>query len=91
MNTTDLLKVKREILLMKLQAGRAEYTEPVVREKSLDRDEPRSATMRFIVRHPALCMWVVGECLPFVLTTLLGNAGERCAKALRADQRRAAD
>ncbi len=91
MSATDSLKIQRETVLATLHARRLEFTEPAVPESTTDADffpgAPRSATMRFIVNHPALCMWVVSECLPFVLTTFLGDAGKRCARALRSDRR----
>jgi hypothetical protein len=86
MTTEKALSIRRELLLVDLHAQRqllAVRSDPVLAGRSF---HARSATMRFILRRPHLCLWAIGELLPFVLGKFGGGTGERFARAMHADQ-----
>lgn len=65
------LRMRREILLIGLQAQRQiilELTPPKANDAAF---YPRSATMQFILQRPRLWLWVVGEGLPYVLNRFM--------------------
>jgi len=65
------LQLQHEILLLRLQAQRLVFMQAMPKDTPLvDSIKPRSAVMRFILRRPQLCLWAVGEGLPFLLSHL---------------------
>lgn len=75
MSSTISLKAQRELLLLELQAIRIVEIESLAYKDTLSLYKPSSATMRFILQHPALCLWVADECLPALLSVIRRRFG----------------
>lgn len=87
MSTLKELVARRELLLLEIQVQRQLLA---VRNVPLIAGVPfnaRSATMRFILCRPHLCLWAIGEIVPFLFSKLPGSSGKRFARAFHADQK----
>lgn len=71
------LQIQHEILLLQLQAQRLVFMQHTPEAPLLLAIKPRSATMRFILRRPGLCLWILGESLPFVMRALRARQRKR--------------
>lgn len=85
MSAFSKLVARRELLLVEMHVQRqllAAYSAPVAAIISID---ARSATMRFILGRPHLCLWAAAQLLPFLARRLPGKSGKRFARAFQAD------
>lgn len=77
------LQVQHEEILKRLRAQRLAIVSQGLTAAAADHYNPRSVTMRFILRRPELCLWLVGEIVPFFLNRFVGSAAKRKARARR--------
>ena len=86
MNLYCELVAERELLVMELQIQRqllAGFSVFLVAERPVD---ARSATMRFILGRPQLCLWAAGQIIPYLISKIPGKSAKRFARALQADR-----
>lgn len=71
------LDIQREILLINLRAQRLVMAGAAPAVGAGDSTYPRSAVLQFVLRRPQLCLWVLGECVPFILGRVMRRARKR--------------
>lgn len=91
MKTPAELYAMRDRLLIHMHTRRQLMRVSSVPGIAIQSGNARSATMRFILHRPHLCLWVLGEVVPFLFSKMPGKAGKRFARAFVADQSRFAD
>jgi hypothetical protein len=86
MSASSELIARRKLLVLEMQIQRqliAVASVPMIAGKPV---YARSVTMRFILNRPHLCLWALGEFIPFLVSKFSGSKGKRFARAFHADQ-----